>query len=358
MALTDDDYHRINTALRRLYALQDLDDFVVTSMLVLPELIESNAAAYNEVDYAARRMMTVINSHPMQTHYHEIQLLFESTMHQNPLIEHYRRVNDGPKKISDFLSQEEWRGTGLYQSFYRPFRGEHQIAVALPVEGPSLVAFAFNRGESDFTEDDREILTFMQPHLAQSFLNARQHTSMKSALKRSEQVLETIGAGWIDLDATLRITQQTAFAEANLSLFFDYQPMASDRLPHAVERWVSEHLAAPSSQAPAPLVVSNRIGRLIIRLVPTGSADGCTLLTERFTLAASPQPFEQLGLTRRQAEVLYWVCQGKSNAEIAVILRISGRTVTFHMSAVLKALGASNRTEAATMATAHLASLL
>ena len=53
-----------------------------------------------------------------------------------------------------------------------------------------------------------------------------------------------------------------------------------------------------------------------------------------------------LGLTGRQIEVLALMMQGKSNKAICRMLDLSEPTVKSHVSAVLKALKVSNRTEA------------
>jgi len=51
-------------------------------------------------------------------------------------------------------------------------------------------------------------------------------------------------------------------------------------------------------------------------------------------------------LTPRQVEVLIYLCEGKPNKLIARELEMSENTVRVHVSAILSALGASNRTEA------------
>jgi len=51
-------------------------------------------------------------------------------------------------------------------------------------------------------------------------------------------------------------------------------------------------------------------------------------------------------LTPRQVEVLGLLCHGKSNKAIADALGISPTTVKVHLSAILRALGVTNRTEA------------
>jgi len=57
------------------------------------------------------------------------------------------------------------------------------------------------------------------------------------------------------------------------------------------------------------------------------------------------------GLTPRQREVLDVMMQGKSNKGICRILNLAEPTVKNHVTAILKALGATNRTEAVIKAT-------
>jgi len=52
-------------------------------------------------------------------------------------------------------------------------------------------------------------------------------------------------------------------------------------------------------------------------------------------------------LTKRQREVLQLLARGMSNKQIARALKIAEATTKIHMAALLRALGARNRTEAA-----------
>ncbi|POF28284.1 regulatory LuxR family protein [Roseibium marinum] len=52
-------------------------------------------------------------------------------------------------------------------------------------------------------------------------------------------------------------------------------------------------------------------------------------------------------LTEREAEVLSWIANGKSNKEIAAILEMSPRTVNKHLDRIFGKLGVENRTSAA-----------
>ncbi|GHS87164.1 hypothetical protein AGMMS49957_06560 [Synergistales bacterium] len=55
-------------------------------------------------------------------------------------------------------------------------------------------------------------------------------------------------------------------------------------------------------------------------------------------------------LTSREKEILYWLSQGLSNAEIASRTVLSEKTVKNHVSHILKKLGLRDRTQAAVMA--------
>jgi DNA-binding NarL/FixJ family response regulator len=60
----------------------------------------------------------------------------------------------------------------------------------------------------------------------------------------------------------------------------------------------------------------------------------------------SAAPLEALGLTPREAEVLLWVAQGKSNSEIATILGCAENTIKVHLARVFEKLGFENRNSA------------
>lgn len=65
--------------------------------------------------------------------------------------------------------------------------------------------------------------------------------------------------------------------------------------------------------------------------------------------AAAAVPPALAGLAKlspRQIEILDWIAHGKSNSEIALILGLSRRNVTYHVSEILKKLDVTSRTQA------------
>lgn len=56
---------------------------------------------------------------------------------------------------------------------------------------------------------------------------------------------------------------------------------------------------------------------------------------------ATPQPATRLSV--REAEVLFWIGEGKSDWEIGAILGVTSKTVGFHATNLRRKLGACNR---------------
>jgi DNA-binding NarL/FixJ family response regulator len=63
--------------------------------------------------------------------------------------------------------------------------------------------------------------------------------------------------------------------------------------------------------------------------------------------AARDSTVELRSLTRRELEVLEVIASGMTNAEAANLLHLSVHAVKFHLAAIYRRLGVTNRTEAA-----------
>jgi DNA-binding NarL/FixJ family response regulator len=77
------------------------------------------------------------------------------------------------------------------------------------------------------------------------------------------------------------------------------------------------------------------------------------ILASKSPTAKLQLPPSDLGLTGRQGDVLALMMQGKSNKAICRRLDLAEATVKNHVTAILKALGVSNRTEAVLAASAR-----
>jgi DNA-binding NarL/FixJ family response regulator len=71
-----------------------------------------------------------------------------------------------------------------------------------------------------------------------------------------------------------------------------------------------------------------------------------TGMAARPTRPQRPEELERLGVTAREAEVLFWLIEGKSNPDIATILGMAPATVKKHLEHIFQKLGVENRTAA------------
>lgn len=86
---------------------------------------------------------------------------------------------------------------------------------------------------------------------------------------------------------------------------------------------------------------------------PASAAEVLAAIEARFARAGQQRtfapnfddsrPLEALGLTPREAEVLLWLAQGKSNSDIGTILGAAENTIKVHVAHILEKLGADNR---------------
>jgi NarL family two-component system response regulator LiaR len=90
-----------------------------------------------------------------------------------------------------------------------------------------------------------------------------------------------------------------------------------------------------------------------IRSAHTGRSILSPEALQALTLSTRQAPELGQDLTERQLEVLTLMVDGLSNAEIADRLTISMSTARFHVSSILRKLGAANRAEATALAIKH-----
>jgi DNA-binding CsgD family transcriptional regulator len=77
---------------------------------------------------------------------------------------------------------------------------------------------------------------------------------------------------------------------------------------------------------------------------------GCVFLHHRLIAMQSETYGDDAGLTRREVECLNWAAEGKSDWEIGKILRISSKTVNYHIENVKRKFGVATRVQAIVVA--------
>jgi len=267
--------------------------------------------------------------------------------HQHPLVTHMERTKDfTSQKITDFLSQRQFRTTELFNELYRPLQIPYNMAAGLALDNNCLVALALNRDGKDFTPDELAILELLRPHVRQAFGNASTVTRMLEELSALNRAMEEIDRALLAFTEEGRIQWATSRARRMMKEYGFPCQRRSKWLPSPLREWTKTVLEKlnRSRDFPAalqPLIIAKGDRSVTIRLV----RDGIRLLLffDEISAVCRVEELEPLGLSRRETEILSWVVQGKTNPEIGAILSISSRTVQKHLEHIYNRLGVENR---------------
>jgi DNA-binding response OmpR family regulator/DNA-binding CsgD family transcriptional regulator len=204
------------------------------------------------------------------------------------------------------------------------------------------VVAAFAAGGADYvTKPIRppEVLARIAAHM----MNARQMKQARSALDAFGQATVAVRA----VDG--KLVWQTPLAR---KLLKDYFSNPEEVAPEELLAWIRDaNQARRCNREPRPLLVAQGNRRLLASFHDqTGDEEWLVVLREENDASAIESLIAAFRLTQREAEVLYWVVQGKTSNDIGDILGNSPRTVNKHLEHVFEKLGVETRTAAANLA--------
>lgn len=125
------------------------------------------------------------------------------------------------------------------------------------------------------------------------------------------------------------------------------RPRRVGALPRKLRRWLEQ--TRHRHQRPS-LIATKQKTHLYVREQDSYTEDLIILLLELIKGKRDERTRRHHRLTSREREVLFWLSQGKSNAEIGAILGTAAATVGKHLERIYPKLGVENRTAAATIA--------
>jgi DNA-binding CsgD family transcriptional regulator len=264
---------------------------------------------------------------------------FMRSFREHPALAHYALTGDQKTyRISDFISQRQFHDLTLYNEYYRPSSVEYQIIASITQAPGQMAGIALDRDRCDFTENERLSLDLIRPHLVQAYRNVQ-------TLDLMRRTVEERGARLVVVSRSGQVPLNSDDVWHTLARYFDV-PRSRKCLPDVLNRWIDFERSrfCQDSDAPfpsVPLVVSNESGRLALQFIWGGKVAGQDLLL----LEEEPAGLGSV-LTRREAEILTWLSQGKTNAEIGEALSISPRTVKKHLEHIYSKLKVHRRTAA------------
>lgn len=194
-------------------------------------------------------------------------------------------------------------------------------------------------------EDDmvlRDGLTRSLQQAGYAVDNARNGLDADHALSFQNYDLLILDLGLPKLDGFEVLRRFRAHNQATPVLILTAKDAVEDRVA-GLDLGADDYLTKPVECEDLLAAIKSRLLRKYAHDDQTASELAATPVQPDFTTST---PLEQLGLTPREAEVLLWVAQGKSNSDIAIILRMAEATVKTHLGHVFEKLGVESRTAA------------
>jgi DNA-binding CsgD family transcriptional regulator len=346
----------LESALLQLYAAGDFANFPGRLIAAARALFPDCAIGYGVLDPATGAFRYRGDLEPLPW----VERL-EALIHEDPSIQYLKGGGqERVVRIGDFVSFREFCQTRLYQECFRPMGVRHQLVLAMPLEGVVAGVIAHRDGH-DFSEAERAALCRLWPHAALAYRNARllealraQNAGSGRADETAEDFVDALpaalrdaanrGLAWLEADG-FGVLKLNPVGVAWLARFFP-PGVRGSCLPERLRQALSaRRQGGLRSRASVPWRVESACGRLVVRAFPDPERRGILLVLD--LLPSFGERLAPQGLTPREAEVLAWVAQGKTDAEIAAILETRPRTIEKHVARILAKLAVENRTAAA-----------
>ncbi len=200
------------------------------------------------------------------------------------------------------------------------------------LDEPEQKVRAFKEGAVDYIVKpffEQEVLARVQTHLELLILRRNLEDELALRIDAENQLAKSLDRAVVITDRSDDVVFTTRLAESLLHRHCDDYHVAG-RLPTSLQRADS--------------------GLTLRRFTEPGRDDLHFFVLEEKAPSPNPAALLQLGLTAREAEVLWWIAQGKSNPDIATILGAGVRTIHKHVENIFRKLGCETRAAAAVTA--------
>ena len=330
---------------RRIYAARTLDDLVERTFESVRSLVPTDILSFNQVGPTAAQTRHWISPDPIGLSRPEVAAHHYAHLRDHPVFAHHVDTGDPQAyRITDFVSQQRFEETALYDVAFRPTSVRAGIVMFLEARASVHAALSFQR-DANFSDQELRVTQLLRPHFAM----ARQNIlALEAARDRGRRFAAQVTIDFIVI-VEGRAREFAGRSSQLLSTYFPRTERGPTGLPDIVDRWlrsVEDSLAHADRPAGtlAPFVADAPGRQLVIR--PLIDAPEAILLLEERLTALDDALRTNLPLSKREREVLLWVSEGKTARDIAAILDVSPRTVHKHLENIYGKLGVANRVAA------------
>lgn len=237
--------------------------------------------------------------------------------------------------ISDVLSRQQWRRRAMYHTALPFLKMEDALGTDLPLDGDAVLSVCVIRSRRGYTDKERLFFSLLLDHFRTTWCLYGRNRSGEGTLRILG--LDELPAGPVALQMHVAGCLDAARVHPS--------GPAEHRLVRRLANTIQEIRAGGQRRNhPAASTLHRLEGGqgLVVALLPP-SLDHPGTLVIRQDQVKDPM----MKLTPREKEVGRWLCEGKTNEEIAIILGIRPGTVKRHVENLYAKLEVPNRTAAA-----------
>lgn len=156
------------------------EKFVAMLVSQMHEMMGAAVTGYNETDVHAKHFTFLV--HPREVVNDSMIAAWVNHASENPVLRHIQLHPEdlSVHKITDFSPIQQFRDTALCRKVYKPMNAEFQIVMPIIFEKTNVVVIVFNRA-FDFTEQERQKLTLVQPLVTGVYKQFRRLESIAAA---------------------------------------------------------------------------------------------------------------------------------------------------------------------------------
>jgi DNA-binding CsgD family transcriptional regulator len=247
------DYRRTIELVADLYSARNAGECRKRFARGTVHLVGCDVASINAVDADSSEMVSV--DQPLGTCTPELRSTCLRLLSHHPAIADGLRHGDGTaRRLSDFVSERQWRDTPLYTEFYAKLRLCHELS-AVVAEGGDVLMVAVDRSRGDFADRERTLLDLVTPHLARALRvvavrEARGPAFARAPLTAREvEILEHVAAGATNAEIASALGISPRTVQAHLANVFE--KLGARSRAGAVARVLREELEGPATSPSA-----------------------------------------------------------------------------------------------------------
>jgi DNA-binding CsgD family transcriptional regulator len=325
----------------------EFDRFPSAFLSALTEFVPVHHAGYYEVDPRVPSVEIMMHPRTFETVPSALEAGIRRYGEHPVAAEHARRGDGSALRISDVVSQEDYRSTAYYREVSAPVEAEYEMAFLLPGPAPISVVVVLSRSDRDFTDEERDLCNMLREPLASAHALAVRAGLLLQALRTHLQadpvtvLVGCEGAALVPLSSAGKRVVSRLLGPSDRPV-----PEVADWLLHAREGDLALDDQIPDRHH---MILTDTFGTLEIRHIP-GAGEGPDLLAVRDLDRDIKALLRGAGLRPREAEVLEMIMDGRTNHDIATAMGIAAATVKKHLERIYSTLEVSSRTAAAAAA--------